>query len=69
MYDAVHVFAKALHQVDLAQAVQIQPLSCNKERSWQDGESFFNYMKMVHTDSCSLIIILILTFIHREVVE
>lgn len=47
VYDAVHVFAKALHAVDTAAAIQTERLSCNKEKSWQDGETLFNYIKMV----------------------
>jgi predicted transcriptional regulator len=47
IFDAVHVFAKALQLVEKAQTIQTEQLSCTKEKSWQDGETFFNYMRLV----------------------
>lgn len=47
MYDAVHLFAKALHDLDTSQQIDIQPLSCDGEDTWPHGYSLINYMKIV----------------------
>ena len=47
MYDAVHLFAKALDEVSRAQEIAVTPLSCNKAKPWDQGNSLLNYMKMV----------------------
>lgn len=47
MYDAVHLFAKALHDLDTSQQIDIQPLSCDGQDTWPHGYSLINYMKIV----------------------
>jgi len=50
MYDAVHLFAKALHDLDSSQRIDIKPLSCEKEDTWPHGYSLINYMKIVSNE-------------------
>ncbi|XP_057671940.1 glutamate receptor ionotropic, kainate 2 isoform X1 [Diorhabda carinulata] len=47
MYDAVHLFAKALHDLDTSQQIDIKPLSCDAVDFWPHGYSLINYMKVV----------------------
>lgn len=47
LYDAVHLFAKALHDLDTSQQIDIQPLSCDGQDTWPHGYSLINYMKIV----------------------
>ncbi|XP_052740885.1 glutamate receptor ionotropic, kainate 2 isoform X5 [Bicyclus anynana] len=47
MYDAVHLFAKALHDLDTSQQIDVRPLSCEAEDTWPHGYSLINYMKIV----------------------
>ncbi|XP_014362017.2 glutamate receptor ionotropic, kainate 2 isoform X1 [Papilio machaon] len=47
MYDAVHLFAKALHDLDTSQQIDVKPLSCDAEDTWPHGYSLINYMKIV----------------------
>ncbi|PNF30867.1 Glutamate receptor ionotropic, kainate 2 [Cryptotermes secundus] len=47
MYDAVHLFAKALHDLDSSQRIDIKPLSCDAVDTWPHGYSLINYMKIV----------------------
>ncbi|XP_050309100.1 glutamate receptor ionotropic, kainate 2 isoform X3 [Anthonomus grandis grandis] len=47
MYDAVHLFAKALHDLDSSQQIDIKPLSCDAVDFWPHGYSLINYMKVV----------------------
>ncbi|KAL4716150.1 hypothetical protein ACJJTC_013927 [Scirpophaga incertulas] len=47
MYDAVHLFAKALHDLDTSQQIDLKPLSCETEDTWPHGYSLINYMKIV----------------------
>lgn len=47
MYDAVHLFAKALHDLDTSQQIDIHPISCDGQSTWQHGFSLINYMKIV----------------------
>lgn len=47
MYDAVHLFAKALHDLDASQQMDIHPLSCDAQDTWPHGYSLINYMKIV----------------------
>ncbi|XP_014247018.1 glutamate receptor ionotropic, kainate 2-like isoform X3 [Cimex lectularius] len=47
MYDAVHLFAKALHDLDSSQRIDIKPLSCDALDTWPHGYSLINYMKIV----------------------
>nr|CAD7405464.1 unnamed protein product [Timema poppensis] len=47
MYDAVQVFAKALHEVDLAENVKVPSLSCDSEEPWDYGATIIDYMKQL----------------------
>ncbi|EZA54440.1 Glutamate receptor, ionotropic kainate, partial [Ooceraea biroi] len=47
LYDAVHLFAKALHDLDTSQQIDIKPLSCEQTDTWPHGYSLINYMKIV----------------------
>jgi ionotropic kainate glutamate receptor 2 len=47
MYDAVHLFAKALHDLDTSQQIDIHPLNCDTQDTWPHGYSLINYMKIV----------------------
>ncbi|OXU29874.1 hypothetical protein TSAR_002822 [Trichomalopsis sarcophagae] len=47
MYDAVHLFARALHVLDASQQIDIKPLSCDLTNTWDHGYSLINYMKNV----------------------
>nr|CAD7570804.1 unnamed protein product [Timema californicum] len=54
MYDAVQVFAKALHEVDLAENVMVPSLSCDSEEPWDYGPTIIDYMKQAsHEDGFS----------------
>nr|CAD7201253.1 unnamed protein product [Timema douglasi] len=58
MYDAVQVFAKALHEVDLAENVKVPSLSCDSEEPWDYGPTIIDYMKQAsHEDGFSLTIL------------
>lgn len=46
-FDAVHLFAKALHDLDSSQQIDIHPLSCENQDTWPHGYSLINYMKIV----------------------
>lgn len=48
MYDAVHLFSKALHDLDTSQQIDIHPLSCDGQDTWPHGYSLINYMKIVN---------------------
>lgn len=56
MYDAVHLFAKALHDLDTSQRIDIKPLSCDAVDTWPHGYSLINYMKIVSTFEMKLCI-------------
>ena len=47
IYDAVHLFAQALHDLDHSQNIDTKPLSCDGSDTWQHGNSLVNYMKLV----------------------
>lgn len=47
MYDAVYLFAKALHVLDASQQIDVKPLSCESTVTWDHGYSLINYMKIV----------------------
>lgn len=47
MYDAVHLFAEALHALDSSQRIDIKPLSCDNVDTWPHGYSLINYMRVV----------------------
>ncbi|XP_064627054.1 glutamate receptor ionotropic, kainate 2-like isoform X3 [Lineus longissimus] len=50
IYDAVHLFAKALNNLTHAVTVEPRSLSCSLKDSWEQGSSLFNYMKMTEFD-------------------
>lgn len=56
IYDAVHLFAKALHDLDTSQQIDIQPLSCDGEDTWSHGYSLINYMKIVSRQQPKILI-------------
>ena len=45
MYDAVFVFAQALHAFN--EQLTVRPLSCQTEDSWAEGNSLVNFIKLV----------------------
>lgn len=47
IYDAVHLFAKALHDLDTSSQIDIEPLSCDGPDTWLHGYSLINSMKIV----------------------
>ena len=47
MYDAVHLFARALDDLDRSREVDITPLYCEGPETWSHGSSLINYMKLV----------------------
>jgi len=47
IYDSVHAFALALHELSSSQLVAQRPLDCTGRTSWPHGNSLINYMKMV----------------------
>ena len=49
MYDAVHLYAKALEDLSQADDVETESLSCTKTAAWEHGSSLINYMKIVST--------------------
>ncbi|XP_050390802.1 glutamate receptor ionotropic, kainate 2 [Patella vulgata] len=53
VYDAVHLFARALHELSQAQDVTTSALSCDKAQSWNHGNSLLNYMKSMNFDGLS----------------
>uniref|UniRef100_A0A336L6S2 CSON001092 protein n=1 Tax=Culicoides sonorensis TaxID=179676 RepID=A0A336L6S2_CULSO len=56
MFDAVHLFAKALHDLDASQQMDIHPLSCDAQDTWPHGYSLINYMKIVEIQGLTNII-------------
>lgn len=47
IYDAVLLFAKALHELDRNQNVYVKSLNCEGTDSWAYGHNLINYMKLV----------------------
>jgi hypothetical protein len=47
MYDAVHLFARALHDLASSQRINIRPLSCESRDTWAHGYNLVNYMRVV----------------------
>lgn len=45
MYDAAHLWSRAMHELLKAQSVKTVSLSCSKPKPWDDGISLLNYMK------------------------
>lgn len=56
MYDAVHLFSKALHDLDTSQQIDIHPLSCESQNTWPHGYSLINYMKIVEMNGLTNVI-------------
>ncbi|CAG0878614.1 unnamed protein product [Darwinula stevensoni] len=56
LYDAVHLLAKALHDLDNIRAIQISPLTCNSDDVWTEGRTLINYMKMTEMRGLSGIV-------------
>ena len=56
IYDAVHLFSKALHDLDTSQQIDIHPLSCDSQNTWPHGYSLINYMKIVEMKGLTNII-------------
>lgn len=46
-YDAVHMIAKALAELDRSQDVRVKPLNCDGTDTWIHGNSLINYMTLV----------------------
>jgi hypothetical protein len=53
VYDAVHLFALALHELSMFQDISISPLDCTGQKSWAHGSSLINYMKMTEFNGLS----------------
>ena len=53
IYDAVHLFALALHELNMIQNIEIGSLDCTGETSWAHGSSLINYMKMTQFNGLS----------------
>lgn len=53
IYDAVHLFALALHELSMIQDINIGPLDCSGETSWAHGSSLINYMKLTEFNGLS----------------
>ncbi|XP_044732050.1 glutamate receptor ionotropic, kainate 2-like isoform X2 [Chrysoperla carnea] len=48
MYDAVFIFAEALHQLNQSNSIRTRPLDCDEFDNWEHGYSLINYMRMVN---------------------
>jgi ionotropic kainate glutamate receptor 2 len=46
IYDSVHAFALALHELSAVQQVRQRPLDCSGQSAWVHGSSLVNYMKV-----------------------
>ena len=53
VYDAVHIFALALHELSNVQDINIGQLDCSGQTSWAHGSSLINYMKLVQFNGLS----------------
>ena len=47
VHDSVRVYAKALNDLDSLQQMAIQPLTCESDDQWEDGEKVLGYIKEV----------------------
>ena len=47
IYDSVLLVAKALHEADRSQMVNVKFVNCVGVDSWSHGQSLVNYMKLV----------------------
>ncbi|XP_013785227.2 glutamate receptor ionotropic, kainate 2-like, partial [Limulus polyphemus] len=50
IYDAVTLFSRALHDLDLSHAINIQNLSCENREYWSQGNSIISYMKVLSVE-------------------
>ncbi|KAK1795381.1 hypothetical protein P4O66_010558 [Electrophorus voltai] len=50
MFDAVHVVASAVQELNRSQEIGVKPLSCSSPQIWQHGTSLMNYLRMVEYD-------------------
>ncbi|XP_053396125.1 glutamate receptor ionotropic, kainate 2-like isoform X3 [Mercenaria mercenaria] len=53
MYDAVHMYARALAGLANAHHISTETLNCNKREVWNQGNSLLNYMKAIEYDGLS----------------
>lgn len=56
MHDAVHLFARALHDLSSSQRINIRPISCESRDTWDHGYSLVNYMRVVGITTALVII-------------
>ena len=56
MYDAVHVLAHALQQVDKSTRLRLVNLSCDGDQAWAFGSSLYNYLNLVSSFSAKYLI-------------
>lgn len=47
MWDAVHLFARALERLDESRMVEPSNLECEEQKAWEHGLSLINFMKTV----------------------
>uniref|UniRef100_T1JJ21 Glutamate receptor ionotropic, kainate 2 n=1 Tax=Strigamia maritima TaxID=126957 RepID=T1JJ21_STRMM len=47
IYDAVHVFARGLHNLEQGSTLRIANVTCEDEIQWNDGISLYNYINAV----------------------
>uniref|UniRef100_A0AAR2JSN3 Glutamate receptor n=1 Tax=Pygocentrus nattereri TaxID=42514 RepID=A0AAR2JSN3_PYGNA len=50
LFDAVHVVASAVQELNRSQEIGVKPLSCTSPQIWQHGTSLMNYLRMVEYD-------------------
>nr|XP_005998054.1 PREDICTED: glutamate receptor ionotropic, kainate 5 [Latimeria chalumnae] len=50
MFDAVHVVAGAVRELNRSQEIGVKQLSCNTPQIWPHGTSLMNYLRMVEYD-------------------
>ena len=50
MYDAVHLFSKALTDLDRSQEIDVEGVDCAGTQTWKHGNSLVNYMKLVRKE-------------------
>ncbi|XP_062848801.1 glutamate receptor ionotropic, kainate 5 [Trichomycterus rosablanca] len=50
LFDAMHVVASAVQELNRSQEIGVKPLSCSSPQIWQHGTSLMNYLRMVEYD-------------------
>uniref|UniRef100_A0A8D0CN82 Glutamate receptor n=1 Tax=Scleropages formosus TaxID=113540 RepID=A0A8D0CN82_SCLFO len=50
LFDAVHVVAAAVQELNRSQSVGATPLSCKSSKIWEHGTSLMNYLRMVELE-------------------